>query len=147
MPMPIRTGNADIDTMVNGICKRPMAPKVQPTPRKTIGIGSRDHFTWLKVISNATIIRKAARRRMGPLLSAISAVIEFIRAGSPVTVSLVSAGKLANSSWPFVSWYSSPCSLSVRETGSSMESMVWLRSGNIAANMRSSADRISSILS
>ena len=67
--------------MVKGICNNPMAPKVQVTPRKTTGIGSSDHLTWLKVSSSATIMSSPARARMGPLLLAISSVIDFMSAG------------------------------------------------------------------
>ena len=103
MPMPISTGKADMDTMVNGMCKNPIAPKVHIMPRKTTGMGSSDHFTWLKEISRATIMSRPARARMGPLLLAISSVIDCMSAGLPVTVTTTSGGKSAIFTWPDVS--------------------------------------------
>ena len=101
--MPIITGKADMEIMVKGICNSPMAPKVQNIPRNTMAMGRRDHLTWLKVMSKARIISSPARAMMGPLLLAISSVMDCISAGSPVTVTRTSGGNSAILTWPDVS--------------------------------------------
>ena len=102
--MPIKRGNAENETMVNGICSSPMAPKVQTMPSNTTGIGSSGHFTCLKSRSSAKTIKTPARSMICPWLLFMASVMDFMRAEEPVTVMLYPGGKSASETASFVSF-------------------------------------------
>ncbi|VVB71248.1 Uncharacterised protein [uncultured archaeon] len=86
MPIPIMIGKAANETMLIGIWKNPIAPKVQTMPSRTIGIGRRGHLTCLKTNSRATTISTPHSARIELLLLFIRSTIASWKERSPVTV-------------------------------------------------------------